>query len=270
MMMTAIMVIGMRRDCDLLIHLDVGRALAAGYKFWISSNRVLLSEGNAGGFIPSQFFARAERLAGGRVVEVLSLDPTPSPTVVLSVAAGSPSTVPAKSNRRPPPGFGDEEKPQKFSSSPSLTPTPTPTPTTVVTDAPLASAVMTGTATNGHSSAPKVELKQNNKNKTNNAAVAKKSSVSRSAAVIDDDDTSSTTPAPSTARAPSAAPAALVSTKPAKVAAATTSVTPTAPFLPPTLPATFTDRKWPVFVDKGDNEYAALMHYCSPSHSFML
>lgn len=47
---------GMRSSVDLFIFLDVEKALAGGLKFFISDNRVILTEGNADGFVETKFF----------------------------------------------------------------------------------------------------------------------------------------------------------------------------------------------------------------------
>lgn len=48
---------GMRRDAQVLIYIDLRRALAAGCPFWRSENGVILSEGLGGGsIVPAEFF----------------------------------------------------------------------------------------------------------------------------------------------------------------------------------------------------------------------
>ena len=47
---------GMRRDAQVLIYIDLRRALEAGCPFWRSENGVILSEGLEGGMVPSEFF----------------------------------------------------------------------------------------------------------------------------------------------------------------------------------------------------------------------
>lgn len=46
---------GMRGDCDLFIELDAAQAYLNGYKFLISTNEVILSQG-INGVIPSRYF----------------------------------------------------------------------------------------------------------------------------------------------------------------------------------------------------------------------
>lgn len=61
---------GMRKSSTVLMFLDVGRALAAGVKLWVSDNGVILSEGNAEGLVPLELFGRVEDRTGlGVLVE---------------------------------------------------------------------------------------------------------------------------------------------------------------------------------------------------------
>lgn len=50
---------GMRRDVDLLIFLDVRKALEDGMKFYISDNKVILTEG-FDGVVPVKYFEKIE------------------------------------------------------------------------------------------------------------------------------------------------------------------------------------------------------------------
>ncbi|XP_060570625.1 tRNA 2'-phosphotransferase 1-like isoform X2 [Ruditapes philippinarum] len=45
--------------CDMVIEIDLQKALADGYKFYKSENDVILSEGNGNGVIPPKYFKRA-------------------------------------------------------------------------------------------------------------------------------------------------------------------------------------------------------------------
>lgn len=49
---------GMRSSCNVLIYLDIKKALHAGYKFYKSDNGVILSPGNEHGIIESQYFEK--------------------------------------------------------------------------------------------------------------------------------------------------------------------------------------------------------------------
>jgi hypothetical protein len=54
----------MRNTSDILIHIDLERALAAGIKFFLSTNGVVLTEGDASGFLPPTYFSRVENRKG--------------------------------------------------------------------------------------------------------------------------------------------------------------------------------------------------------------
>jgi 2'-phosphotransferase len=51
---------GMRMSSTVLIYADIVAALAAGIKFYVSENGVILSEGNEQGVFPYEFFSRVE------------------------------------------------------------------------------------------------------------------------------------------------------------------------------------------------------------------
>ncbi|XP_062856739.1 tRNA 2'-phosphotransferase 1 [Trichomycterus rosablanca] len=53
---------GMRQNCDLAVYINVPKALADGIKFYWSENKVLLTPGDAEGFLAPQYFSRAQRL----------------------------------------------------------------------------------------------------------------------------------------------------------------------------------------------------------------
>ncbi|KAJ3767703.1 KptA family-domain-containing protein [Lentinula raphanica] len=60
---------GMRKSCDIFIFIDIPKALAAGIKFFLSDNGVVLTEGNDKGFLEPKFFlsvqnSKKETLAG--------------------------------------------------------------------------------------------------------------------------------------------------------------------------------------------------------------
>ena len=61
---------GMRVSSTVLLYLNVEKAMAAGIKFWRSSNGVILTEGNTDGMVPMAFFKRVEDRTGeGLLVE---------------------------------------------------------------------------------------------------------------------------------------------------------------------------------------------------------
>ncbi|KAF1938589.1 hypothetical protein EJ02DRAFT_457776 [Clathrospora elynae] len=51
---------GMRKNSSILVYIDIHAALAAGIKFFVSENKVILTEGNEQGFLPYEFFKRVE------------------------------------------------------------------------------------------------------------------------------------------------------------------------------------------------------------------
>lgn len=55
---------GMRSSADILIHVDLAKALAAGVPFFLSSNGVVLTPGDARGFLAPEFFSRVEARKG--------------------------------------------------------------------------------------------------------------------------------------------------------------------------------------------------------------
>ena len=60
---------GMRSSSDIVIEVDVARALAAGIPFYVSSNGVVLSPGaGVAGVIPPRFFAKVTDARSGKVL----------------------------------------------------------------------------------------------------------------------------------------------------------------------------------------------------------
>jgi 2'-phosphotransferase len=49
---------GMRADAQILIYIDIRRALDAGIPFWRSDNGVILTEGDAEGVLSMEFFTK--------------------------------------------------------------------------------------------------------------------------------------------------------------------------------------------------------------------
>ena len=52
---------GMRKSADTVIELDLPAAMRAGLKFYRSTNGVILSPGDAQGFVKPEFFKRVIR-----------------------------------------------------------------------------------------------------------------------------------------------------------------------------------------------------------------
>ncbi|CDO69664.1 hypothetical protein BN946_scf184851.g52 [Trametes cinnabarina] len=55
---------GMRNSSQILIYVDVQKAINAGIKFYISANGVVLTEGDERGFLDTRFFSRVETVDG--------------------------------------------------------------------------------------------------------------------------------------------------------------------------------------------------------------
>ncbi|EGN95113.1 hypothetical protein SERLA73DRAFT_143184 [Serpula lacrymans var. lacrymans S7.3] len=71
---------GMRKSSQILIYIDVQKAIDAGIKFSLSSNGVVLTEGDETGFLAPRFFQRVENADGTHVSgwesQALSVPPT--------------------------------------------------------------------------------------------------------------------------------------------------------------------------------------------------
>ncbi|KII87268.1 hypothetical protein PLICRDRAFT_69694, partial [Plicaturopsis crispa FD-325 SS-3] len=51
---------GMRKSSDVLIYIDVQKALNSGIRFFLSDNGVVLTEGDERGFLSPEFFSKVE------------------------------------------------------------------------------------------------------------------------------------------------------------------------------------------------------------------
>ncbi|PCH44454.1 hypothetical protein WOLCODRAFT_76684 [Wolfiporia cocos MD-104 SS10] len=60
---------GMRKSSQILIYIDVQKALDAGITFFLSANGVVLTTGDERGFLAPQYFARVETAKGELVLE---------------------------------------------------------------------------------------------------------------------------------------------------------------------------------------------------------
>lgn len=73
---------GMRKSSSVLVYVDINAALAAGIKFFLSENGVILTEGNEQGCLPYEFFKRVESrkkdgkvlMSDGRLPEGVTVD----------------------------------------------------------------------------------------------------------------------------------------------------------------------------------------------------
>lgn len=54
---------GMRKSSEILVYIDVQKAINAGTKFYLSANGVVLTEGDEQGFLLPRFFSRVETTA---------------------------------------------------------------------------------------------------------------------------------------------------------------------------------------------------------------
>lgn len=57
----------MRNSAQVLIYIDVQKALDAGIPFFLSENGVVLSEGDEGGSLSPEYFLRVEDRQGGPI-----------------------------------------------------------------------------------------------------------------------------------------------------------------------------------------------------------
>mmetsp|Transcript_29169 Transcript_29169/g.71668 ORF Transcript_29169/g.71668 Transcript_29169/m.71668 type:complete len:292 (-) Transcript_29169:455-1330(-) len=85
---------GMRSSCELMVWVDVRRAITAGVKFFESSNGVILTEG-VDGVLPPAFFAKAVDRSGHPV----PLAPPPSATAAAASTAAATAATAAASPR---------------------------------------------------------------------------------------------------------------------------------------------------------------------------
>ena len=63
--------VGMRANSQVLVYVDVPKAMGAGLKFYLSANGVVLTEGNENGFIPTELFERVEFVTTNKAPSLL-------------------------------------------------------------------------------------------------------------------------------------------------------------------------------------------------------
>ncbi len=63
-----VVISGMRNSSNVLIYIDLPRALSQGVRFWRSDNGVILSEGDPDGLIKVDFFKRVEDRRSGKTL----------------------------------------------------------------------------------------------------------------------------------------------------------------------------------------------------------
>jgi 2'-phosphotransferase len=80
----------MRNTADVIVHVDLERALAAGLQFFLSANGVVLSPGDERGFISPEFFSRVEDRKGHPLPGWIPKPSEPSVASVSETAAPKP------------------------------------------------------------------------------------------------------------------------------------------------------------------------------------
>lgn len=65
--MPELTVLGMRNSANILVYIDVQKALDAGIKFSLSANGVVLTEGDEAGYLRPQFFQRVTDKKGNEL-----------------------------------------------------------------------------------------------------------------------------------------------------------------------------------------------------------
>ncbi|KXJ29944.1 tRNA 2'-phosphotransferase 1 [Exaiptasia diaphana] len=53
---------GMRMSCQVIVYINIDKAIQDGYKFYRSANNVILCPGNENGFLPTKYFERVIQL----------------------------------------------------------------------------------------------------------------------------------------------------------------------------------------------------------------
>jgi hypothetical protein len=82
---------GARQDVDVLIYIDLPKAMAAGVKFYMSSNGVVLTRGvGESGVLPAVYFSRAVRRRGSTLEELpLLLHDSAAAAIAAATAAAA-------------------------------------------------------------------------------------------------------------------------------------------------------------------------------------
>ena len=62
------LVSGARSTCQVLIYIDLSKALNDGYKFFRSANEVILCSGNEEGYLPTEYFLKVTDRKSGRLL----------------------------------------------------------------------------------------------------------------------------------------------------------------------------------------------------------
>ncbi len=89
----------MRKSSQVLIFIDVAKALQAGIKFYLSANGVVLTPGNAKGYLKPKFFQRVETLGRKPIPDMLDESELPDSSSDEKVPDGA--SLPAQSTEQP-------------------------------------------------------------------------------------------------------------------------------------------------------------------------
>jgi 2'-phosphotransferase len=89
---------GMRKSSQILIYIDLPKALDAGIKFYLSSNGVVLTEGDERGFLSPEFFLRVENAAAQSVAFTTAAADTDAPTAPTASSSSTTTTIATESS----------------------------------------------------------------------------------------------------------------------------------------------------------------------------
>jgi len=65
--MKSFIFLGMRASSQILIYIDIEKAIEGGLKFWLSANGVILSEGDENGYLSRQYFQKVVDVRHGEL-----------------------------------------------------------------------------------------------------------------------------------------------------------------------------------------------------------
>lgn len=93
----------MRNSANILIYIDVQKALDAGIRFFLSSNGVVLTEGDDSGVLRSEFFQRVTDKKGNELTGWRNEQSGDATTTALPASATQvdESTLPMQSSQEP-------------------------------------------------------------------------------------------------------------------------------------------------------------------------
>lgn len=108
---------GMRKSCEVVIWIDVAKAVAAGMRFFTSQNGVVLTPGDASGLLPTQFFHSVVDRATGQQLHSSSSSTSASSS---SSTSSSSSSLQASSSAAYEPNY-PSQKPQAVTTAEAAT-----------------------------------------------------------------------------------------------------------------------------------------------------